>query len=120
MTITGFTIGQNYIISGSTRTITRFADGSIAYADHAVQPGQAERAAEIGYPSAEAMNREHNLTHSLLAHWLGLDYSPTLHAVANGQRSAIWQAEESAVLAIQQFARAAGVDLVKLARECVT
>lgn len=117
MTITRLTIGQNDIDIGPASTLTRFADGSTAYADHAAQPGQAERAAEIGYPSAEAMNREHDLTHSLLAHWLGLDYSPTLYAVANGQRSAIWQAEESAVLAIQQFARAAGVDLVKLARE---
>lgn len=114
-------LGQNdIVISDGHYTVTRFADGSMAHANHEAQPGQTERAAELDYPSAEAMNREHDLAHSLLAHWLGLDYSPTLHAVANGQRSAIWEAEESAVLALQRFARAAGVDLVKRAQECST
>lgn len=110
-------LGQNQIQITGGMTITYFADGCAAYGDHEAQPGQAERAAELGYPSAEAMNREHDLTHSLLAYWLGLDYSPTLHAIANNEQSAIWQAEEAAVLALQQFARAAGVDLIKRALE---
>lgn len=110
-------LGRTEILIGPGFTTTNFADISTAYADHTAQSGQAERAAEIGYPSAEAMNREHDVAHSLLAHWLGLDYSPTLYAIANGQRSAIWQEEESAVMALQRFARAAGVDLVKRARE---
>lgn len=113
-------LGQNAVLIGLESTATHFADGSVTEADHAAQPGQAKTAASIGYSSAEAMNREHDLAHSLLAHWLGLDYSPTLHAVANGQRSAIWEAEESAVLALQRFARAAGVDLVKRAAEIGT
>lgn len=62
------------------------------------------------------MNREHDLTHSLLARALGLPHSPTLHDVAHGRAASDLHAiEEEAVLALQRFARAAGVDLVATA-----
>lgn len=96
-------------------TLTRFPCGAELVASHAVQDGQAETAARCGYESAEALNREHDLTHSLLAHWLGLPWSPTLHDVAIGVRvNELHFVEEDAVLAVQRFARAMGVDLVKL------
>jgi len=110
------TLGQTTVVVTRNTTTTYFADSTALTAVHDEQPGQAERAAQLGYATAEDMNREHDLAHSLLAHWLGLDYSPTLFAVAHGQTSPLWEAEESAVLAIQRFARAAGVDLLSVAK----
>jgi hypothetical protein len=96
-------------------TTTRFADGRVCHAHHTEQPGQADKALELGYPSAEAMNREHDLTHSLLAWWLGLACSPTLYGMATGIVARRWREEEAAVLAVQRYARAMGVDLVEVA-----
>lgn len=85
-------------------------------AEHEEQPGQAETAAGLRYPDAQSMNRDHDLMHSLLAHWLGLPASPTLIQVADGQfGSDIAAAEEAAVLAVQRFANLAGVDLQAVA-----
>lgn len=61
------------------------------------------------------MSRDHELGHALLAHWLGLPHSPTLKGVASGRYWPHWQVEESAVLALQRYARLAGVDLATLA-----
>jgi len=98
-------------------TVTRFADGREVHAHHAEQPGQAETAKGLGYRDATAMNRDHDLTHSLLAYWLGLPCSPTLRDVASGAPATeIHYLEEAAVLAIQRFANATGVSLLEVAR----
>jgi len=98
-------------------TITRFADGLEVLALHAEQPGQAETAKGLGYVDAEAMNTEHDLGHSLLAYWLGLECSPTLRDVAEGKPATeLHCIEEEAVMAIQRFANAMGVSLVEVAR----
>lgn len=107
-------IGRVCVEVGERYTVTTFPDGRQLVADHAEQPGQAATAARLGYPSAEAMNRDHDLAHSLLAHWLGLECSPTLHAVASGNRYPLSALEEDAVFAIQRFARAAGINLARL------
>jgi hypothetical protein len=97
-------------------TLTRFADGAELHALHAVQPGQSKTAKALGYPSAAALNREHDLAHSMLARLLGLPHSPTLRDAAAGKPATdLHAAEEEAVLAIQRFARALGIDLVDAA-----
>ena len=91
-------------------TVTRYDDGGQVVADHAPQPGQDETAAAHGL-TVEGMNRDHDLAHTLLAVMLGLPASPTLAGVASGEHWPHWWAEERAVLALQGYAAAAGVDL---------
>lgn len=93
-----------------------FPDGVETLADHTAQPGQEERAQGLGYPSASTMNRDHDVVHCLLARFMGLPCSPTLHGVARGEFWPQWAAEEAAVLAVQRFALAAGIDLLALAK----
>ena len=99
-------------------TLTTFPDGKTVNALHAEQPGQRETAGRLGFATAWEMNVSHDLAHSMLARWLGLPHSPTLHAVAHGDKAPkVWRREEQAVLALQAYAKALGVDLVKLAKE---
>ena len=112
------TIGKVSVVITREGMMTVLPNGKLVYAHLEEQAGQAARAKEMGYGSAEEMNREHDVTHSLLAHWLGLDASPTLKAVSEGKTYKHWQIEEAAVLAIQAYARAAlGIDLVELAKD---
>lgn len=111
-----FDFGAVTVYVAHGRTTTVLPDGRTVQADHAEQPGQAERARELGFKSAEEMNRSHDLTHSILAHVLGLPCSPTLYGLAEGTHFPHWRIEEAAVLAVQQLAAAAGVDLFAVAR----
>lgn len=109
-------IGHTTVDIGINWTFTRLPDGSMVHADHAPQPGQEETARELGM-SVDELNRTHDLTHVIIAHVLGLEVSPALHAVAHGLPSTPLHAlEEQATLAIQRFAAAARVDLVEVAR----
>ncbi len=101
-------------------THTRFSDGAGLYASHLGQPGQEELARSLGYSDATAMNRHHDLTHSLLAHWLGLPHSPTLRGIADKNYWPHHKLEEAAVLAVQAYALAAGIDLIKVAEHADT
>jgi hypothetical protein len=111
-----FRFGEVTVDILSGLTITTLADGSKVPADHAEQPGQAEIAVAHGYDSAEELNRDHDLAHSLLSHMIGLEASPTLAGVTAGKHFKYWQVEEAAVLALQAFCKVAGVDLMDLAR----
>ena len=113
-----FHFGHVSVDIGNGSTVTTFADGSKlkVTAQHAEQPGQADIAEGLGYDSAEAMNVEHDMLHSLIAHWLGLDGSPTLKGVAAGNHFSAWREEESAVFALAAYANAIGVDLMEVAR----
>jgi hypothetical protein len=62
------------------------------------------------------MSREHEITHHLLAHWLGLAHSPTMMGIAVTHIFKDWRTEEAAVLGIQAFARLMGVDLSEVAK----
>jgi hypothetical protein len=79
------------------------------------------RAISLGYRSdTGAMSREHEAAHHLLARLLGLATSPTMYglalqAAAEGPYWPAWRVEEAAVLALQRYARSAGVDLVERA-----
>lgn len=76
-------------------------------------------ARRLGYGAdVVRLNIEHELTHTLLAHWLGLRCSPTFCRVAHGDHdpSDLTRIEECAVLAVQAYAVALGVDLGEVAR----
>jgi hypothetical protein len=107
-------LGSAVVTIGDGYTVTQFADGSKIHALWAEQPGQAVTARRLGM-SVWELNRSHDVTHSLLAAWFGLPHSPTLHAIANGRLYPENAAEERAVMAVQAFARAVGVDLMAVA-----
>lgn len=110
------TIGATTVTITPEHTITRFADGTAVHAAHEdiAHVGQAVTAQQLGYPDVRSMNQEHDLYHTLLAHWLGLSASPTLRAVADGTPYAQWAAEEQAVLALQHWAQTVGVRAISL------
>lgn len=111
-----FHFGHVSVDIGEGYTVTTLADGSKVPASHEEQGGQAEIAAAHGYDSAEELNRDHDLGHSLLAAMVGLDASPTLQGVASGSYFEYWKVEEQAVLSLQAFCRVVGVDICDLAR----
>lgn len=111
-----FRLGAATIDLHDGYTVTTFDDGCAVCGRHDEQPGQEEIAERCLYPSPEELNREHDIVHSLLAVWLGLDRSPALHAVAaGGPDYPFSHYEEAAVLSLQTYARLAGVDLIALA-----
>jgi hypothetical protein len=65
------------------------------------------------------MNRDHDLAHTMLAHMLGLPWSPTLHDIATGSVTNIFEhyIEEQAVLSLQTYANVRGVSLVRVAEQ---
>lgn len=73
----------------------------------------AETAQRLGYADDRmAMCQDHDPLHALLCDWLGLPDSPALRVAAGiEQASAMSEAEETAVLAVQRFMRLAGVGL---------
>jgi hypothetical protein len=86
------------------------------------------KAAEFGHGGdLDGFVRCHELLHSaLFPRWLGLPHSPTLHALARRKATPdaptypyypLWRLEEAAVEAVHRWAKAAGVDLVRLAVE---
>lgn len=111
-----FRFGEVTVQIAHGLTITRMPDGAVVPATHDEQEGQAALAAELGYPNAREMNREHDLIHCMLSHMLGLNASPTLKGVASKRFFSGWREEEAAVFALVRFAKAAGVDLVEVAR----
>jgi hypothetical protein len=63
--------------------------------------------------------QEHEVMHIALCHWLGID-SPTMTLLRHGDDANLHLLnglEEAAVLAVQHFARVAGVDLVARMKE---
>jgi hypothetical protein len=99
----------------SLRTI--LPDGSQVTAAPEDTAAYRERARLMGYgDDTFRMSLDHELAHSLVADLLGLDESPALLRVAHGEGpTAETNLEEDAVLALQRFAVAAGVDLLSAA-----
>lgn len=95
-------------------TVTRYAGGLDVPARAHATPEYRRRALEHGYGGdVDLMSREHEAAHHLLARLLGLAHSPTLMGVVARPHWWGWQKEEGAVLALQRYARAVGVDLVE-------
>lgn len=62
--------------------------------------------------------RTHEVAHSLLAHWMGEVMSSSFARLANGKPD--WAAdrvEEVALMSLERYANARGIDLIELARE---
>jgi hypothetical protein len=114
--IRSFRLGAVEIRWRPEGTLTRFPGGLTCLGFHRVQPGQREVAEDWGIGPAKRMNEEHDVTHSLLAYWLRLPYSPSLMGAAKQKRAEVHREEESAVLALQRYARALNLDLVQLAQ----
>jgi len=73
-------------------------------------------AERLGYGSETGrMCGEHELLHTALACWLGLLESPVMRSVAEGEAptDGITVLEEEAVMAVQAYAVAAGVNLTR-------
>jgi hypothetical protein len=111
-----FHFGEVTVTITEGLTMTRLPDGALVPAEHREQPGQTDIAEGLGYPTALAMNEQHDLIHSWLAHVLGMEASPTLKGVASGKHYKHWREEENAVFAIAAYANAAGIDLMEVAR----
>lgn len=100
-------------------TVTRFPDGTETHARHddVAQLGQGRMATELGYPSIEAMNVDHDPLHALLFLWLGHQgMSPVLQSQAAGTAWPYAHIEETAVLAIQRLMVVLGIDVHMLLR----
>lgn len=94
------------------------ADGSIVLA--MAEDTDAYRATALanGYgDDAALLCRDHDIMHLALAYWLRTD-SPTMGHVGQGVDAGeyVRGLEEDAVLAIQRYARARGIDLLNLFR----
>ncbi|MBB4001582.1 hypothetical protein [Aurantimonas endophytica] len=117
--------GSSIEMDASGLTTTLYGDGSFVKAWPGDSAEDRARAVSLGYArndtsltrdSLVQMSREHEAGHAILASVMGLPHSPTLKGVADGRYWPHWQAEEAAVLAVQRYARMAGVDLVEVAR----
>jgi hypothetical protein len=99
------------VYADSTRII--FDDGSVVYGAPEDTDDYRATAQRYGYgEDTLRLCKEHEVTHIALCDWLGLS-SPTMELVRHGTGEVhLNHLEESAVLAVQHFARAAGIDLV--------
>ena len=111
-----FRLGSVSVAVSEDYTTTTFEDGKTLTSEHRGQRGQIERAYGLGYRTAEEMNREHDLTHSLLAAIVGRDCSPTLRAIATGTVYPAWEQEEASVLSLQGYCNRLGIDIFALAK----
>jgi len=115
--VTIYRLGSTTVNATDAGTAIAIDDVGAVYASLDEQPGQAEIAAKIGM-TPRAMNRGHDVAHVLLAHLLRQRHSPGLAVAARGERGRpVDGLEEAAVLAIQAYAHAAGIDLVRVLAE---
>lgn len=110
-----YRIGGCEVVRGPSWVVTRFPDGTEVHAHpDTADPSQPPRATSLGYPDVEAMTRDHDALHTLVAvAALGLDRSPVLYGVATGDYAARHQVEleERLVLLLQRVAQV-GIDAV--------
>lgn len=120
-----FLAGAEIEMLPSGMTTSTYGDGSFVKAWPGDSAEDRARAVSLGYATDDAsltwdhlvaMSRHHEAGHHMLAHFFGLPASPTLYGVAQRRYWPHWQREESAVLSIQAFALAAGVDLLTVTR----
>jgi hypothetical protein len=111
-------IGPTTISIFPTSTLISFADGRTVAGQPEDTAAYRATAFQHGYDEDTLrMWIDHEIIHIALAHWLGLADSPTMKAVRYDRLEddhSLRQLEEIAVLAVQQYARAAGLDLLRL------
>lgn len=82
-------LGDSVVTIGQRFVVTRFEDGTEIHAWSVYDETSMKTARDLGYQGTDeevidAMTREHDLTHTVLAVARGLRYSPTLWRVAHG------------------------------------
>ena len=107
---------EAYYPPAPSRVVTTFADGSVLEAVPHDTADYSDRAASLGYDSADDMNREHDVLHSYLADALGWPCSPTLYAAAHNEEIPREQAdrEEACVLAFARYMNTGVADMDRL------
>lgn len=110
-----FKIGDAVIERSEDFTVTRYSDGLEVIGEHLVQPGQDDTAKNYGL-TAEEMNYDHDLAHSLVSYFAGSSVSPTLRGVATNDIYQYWWREEMAVLSFQGYVKQLGGSITELAR----
>lgn len=115
-------LGTTWVELYDGYTVSVFPGGATVDARHddVAHLGQRAHAESLGYPDEQAMNRDHDPLHHLVALWLRLPASPILYAIAHGTpASAAWE-EEAAVEALQRLCIALGIDILALAQSYST
>lgn len=112
-------IGTVTVEIDKAHVVSTLADGARVEAEPHDTAEYAATAEATGYGKDVAgLNRDHELTHHVLANALGLAESPVMRAVANGtwqdDPHGLLKLEEDAAMAVQRLARAWGVDLIGL------
>jgi hypothetical protein len=112
------TLGQTVVHLYAGYTVSLLPDGTVVHARHddVAQVGQRAQALALGYPDEQAMNRDHDPLHHLLALWLRWPMSPTLQAAGRGHASPLAWQEEAVVLALQRLCVALEIDILALAQ----
>lgn len=109
-----FYFGPTIVDVYPDHTKTTLADGWVITGAPEDTDAYRATAVQYGYGTDTLMLcKEHETVHAALSYWLGLGESPVLRAVAHGLPATdMTRLEETAVLAIQQFAQAAGISLL--------
>jgi len=114
--VTTITFGHTRVEIDAASARTTLHDGKqIPAVPHDTDDYRAT-AERLGYGSETGrMCVEHELLHTALAYWLGLYESPVMRAVAedDGPVDGITSLEEAAVMAVQAYAVAVGVNLTR-------
>lgn len=98
-----------------TSTVIEYPDGTSVYGEPENTERYRQTAHDHGYGDTLHYCIDHEIMHVALENLLGYS-SPTMQAVRLGdldQQLPLRELEEAAVLAIQRYTRAAGIDLVK-------
>jgi hypothetical protein len=116
---TSLAFGETVVEVFSDSLRITLPDGATVLAMAEDTPEYRATALETGYnDDLDALCREHEIIHVALAHLLKTT-SPTMDHVSERRPVALWlrEMEEDAVLAIQRYTRALGIDLVRLFAE---
>lgn len=112
-----FRVGGSLIRMWTYEHVDTVISGQSVPAGHDGSQAQKDLAKELGYgDDVSLMCIEHEIAHTLLAHWLMRKPSPVLAAVSLGGDHQLADYEEAACLALQGWARRMGVSLVDVAR----
>lgn len=108
-------IGTCSVRVDGTSTCVTLPDGSEVHGEPHDTDEYRQTARRLGYgDDVGQLNVEHESCHAVLSHWLGLSESPVMRAVADGAEFGELHAlEEAAVMAVQAYANAAGICLLR-------
>jgi hypothetical protein len=108
--------GDVVVLVDDRGTLITWSDGTSVPGEPEDTDSYRKTAIELGYgDDTLAMCQEHELLHVALCYWLGVP-SPVMEALrrrpAEMAGAETRELEEAAILAVQKFAKATGVDIV--------